>query len=333
MATTGLALFSPHAAAVPALGAGLVGGAGGGLLHQAAWARGGRRDVVVDAGTGIASSAVLAMATSPYRRVLVLLQTQHANPRLAGKFTPHASSKFSFTWLRCLSKLVRKQGFFSLWRGNCACLAGILPQTFATLCVHDRIVGGITSWLRPRQQDKPLSRAANLIASLGASCASASIVGAFTYPFALGYTRLAADVGSTHKAHPREFTGLFMGACSGGSSLHLWRSFLSHPNALLASFALHPNALHALLAGGTAGRQATCVVHAVSSRGEAVDVAARQPAAVWARGRAQCHQRGARGIPGTAYASAARGAVHDVAAALQSSERPGVWRVTSRERG
>eukprot|EP01047_Picozoa_sp_COSAG01_P080375 COSAG01_NODE_15603_length_1327_cov_1.428337_2_plen_309_part_00 len=228
MATTGLALFNPHAAAVPALGAGLVGGAGGGLLHQAAWARGGRSDVVVDAGTGAASSAVLAMATSPYRRVLVLLQTQHANPRLTEKFTPHASSKFSFTWLRCLSNIVQTQGFFSLWRGNCACLAGILPQTFATLCVHDRIVGGITSWLRPRQQDKPLSRAANLIASLSASCASASIVGAFTYPFALGYTRLAADVGSTHKAHPREFTGLFMGACSGGSSPHL-HSLLSLP--------------------------------------------------------------------------------------------------------
>ena len=34
------------------------------------------------AGTGIAASTVAATAAAPFRRVLTLMQTQHANPRL-----------------------------------------------------------------------------------------------------------------------------------------------------------------------------------------------------------------------------------------------------------
>ena len=49
-------------------------------LHAASYEY--QHDVIVAAGPGMVSSAVVGTATAPYRRVLTLLQTQHSNPRL-----------------------------------------------------------------------------------------------------------------------------------------------------------------------------------------------------------------------------------------------------------
>ena len=104
---------------------------------------------------GMAASAVTATVASPVMRIMTLLQTQHANPRLVKKFTPTASSKFSFTWMRALSKVLRQQGFASLWRGNLCYLAGIVPETIGTLVLRDRIVRKIRTDLGPKRPDAP----------------------------------------------------------------------------------------------------------------------------------------------------------------------------------
>lgn len=188
---------------------GIAGGLTGGALHMAAYDS--AQDTIITTGTGIAASAVTATVASPVMRIMTLLQTQHANPRLVKKFTPTASSKFSFTWMRALSKVLRQQGFASLWRGNLCYLAGIVPETIGTLVLRDRIVRKIRTDLGPKRPDAPWAGVLTYGVDMVATCTAATAVGVFTYPLMLSYTRLAADCGSGHPEFPREFTGLFRG--------------------------------------------------------------------------------------------------------------------------
>ena len=209
---SGSLTFNVGAAAAPAMIGFGAGGLGAMGLHAASYEY--QHDVIVAAGPGMVSSAVVGTATAPYRRVLTLLQTQHSNPRLLKKFTPPATSKYSFTWLRCLVNVVRKQGFYSLWRGNCACMCGIVPQTFGTLVLRDNIEDGMANALLPRRRPgAPLYPIASFFVSMASTCTASALIGTFTYPFVMAHTRIVADVGTTADCRhfPREFTGLFAG--------------------------------------------------------------------------------------------------------------------------
>eukprot|EP01045_Picozoa_sp_COSAG04_P022275 COSAG04_NODE_2494_length_4012_cov_71.545617_4_plen_155_part_00 len=142
------------------------------------------------AGTGIAASAVAATAAAPFRRVLTLMQTQHANPRLEKKFTPHASSRFSFTWMRCVKNVAQKQGVRSFWRGNCAFCFLIPVETVGTLVLQDRIAGRVRGVLAPRSSEGRLVGFANWLVDLFATCTAATVIGSFTYPLTVCSTRL-----------------------------------------------------------------------------------------------------------------------------------------------
>eukprot|EP01043_Picozoa_sp_COSAG02_P009222 COSAG02_NODE_309_length_25051_cov_5.385460_15_plen_422_part_00 len=188
---------------------GLVGGLTGGALHMAAYESAG--DAVLSTGTGMAGTAVCATVASPVRRMVTILQTQHANPQLVKKFTPHASSKFSFTWMRALSKVLSQQGVASLWRGNLCYLVGIVPETVGTLVLRDRILDKVRADLGPRRKDAPWAGYLSYGVDMVATCAAAATVSIFAYPLSLCYTRLAADIGGNHPDFPRQFTGLFRG--------------------------------------------------------------------------------------------------------------------------
>lgn len=204
---------------------GVVSGVAGGGLHMAAY--GSTGDAVMTTGTGMASAAAVATAVAPVRRMVTLLQTQHANPKLAKKFTPHANSKFAFTWMRCLSQVLKKQGVASLWRGNLCYMVGIVPETVATLLLRDRIAAKVKRDLAPKNQGARWAGVLSYTVDMTATCTAATVVGSFTYPFMLAYTRIAADCGSSHPEHAckqsasipgssrgcnaREFTGLFRG--------------------------------------------------------------------------------------------------------------------------
>ena len=188
---------------------GLVGGLSGGALHLAAYDS--AQDAVLNVGTGMAGTAVTATIASPVRRLVTILQTQHANPQLVKKYTPHESSKFSFTWMRALSKLLRQQGVASLWRGNLCYLVGIVPETVGTLVLRDRIMDKIRVDLGPKRKDAPWAGYWSYGVDMAATCAASTAVGIVSYPLSLCYTRLAADIGGNHPDFPRQFSGLFRG--------------------------------------------------------------------------------------------------------------------------
>ena len=195
----------------------MVGFGAGGIsamgLHITSFDPAFRGDVVVDTGLTMASSAAVATATAPCRRILTLLQTQYSNPRLPKKFAG-GGGKVSLVWPSCLKNVIRKQGFYSLWRGNCAYVCGIAPQTVGSLVLRDYIEEGISDCLLPRKRtDAPLFPIASFFVSLASTCIASTLIGTFTYPFVMAHTRIAADVGAFYgcKTFPREFTGLFAG--------------------------------------------------------------------------------------------------------------------------
>ena len=168
-----------------------------------------KKSFIVDFLIGGTSAAVSKTVVAPIERVKLLLQVQDANKNIPKEMRYNGIGD-------CFARVVKEQGFGSLWRGNLANVIRYFPTqalNFAckdfykkTLCPYD-----------PKKQ--PGMFFIGNMASGGAAGATSLCV---VYPLDFARTRLAADVGSGGE---REFNGLVdclkkMVAKGGVSSLY-----------------------------------------------------------------------------------------------------------------
>jgi len=141
---------------------------------------------------GGVSAAVSKTAVAPIERVKLLLQVQGSNPQIPAneRYTGIAN---------CFSRVVKDQGFGSLWRGNLANVIRYFPTQALNFAFKDFIKD---IFMKGVKKEELLKFAAGNIAA-GSAAGAASLC--FVYPLDFARTRLAADVG---KGANRQFTGL-----------------------------------------------------------------------------------------------------------------------------
>lgn len=144
--------------------------------------------------TGGVAAAVSKTAVAPIERVKMLLQVQDASQQI------EASKKYKGI-IDCFSRVIKEQGFISLWRGNLANVIRYFPTQALNFAFKDQyrqfFLAGVS-------KDKEFWKffAGNLAA--GGAAGATSLM--FVYPLDFARTRLAADVG--RGAADREFQGL-----------------------------------------------------------------------------------------------------------------------------
>jgi len=143
--------------------------------------------------TGGVAAAVSKTAVAPIERVKLLLQVQDAQKTIAVEKRYKGIAD-------CFARVVKEQGFWSMWRGNLANVIRYFPTQALNFAFKDTYK---RMFLEGVNKDKQFWRffAGNL-ASGGAAGATSLM---FVYPLDFARTRLAADVG---KGTNREFTGL-----------------------------------------------------------------------------------------------------------------------------
>jgi len=141
---------------------------------------------------GGVSAAISKTAVAPIERVKLLLQTQDANDKLAGKKYKGIVDVFV--------RVPREEGFSAFWRGNLANFIRYFPTQALNFAFKDTY----KRWLNPFNPKTEFwwFFLGNL-ASGGAAGATSLI---FVYPLDFARTRLAADVGKGKEE--RQFTGL-----------------------------------------------------------------------------------------------------------------------------
>jgi len=140
---------------------------------------------------GGVSAAISKTAVAPIERVKLLLQTQDANDKLAGRKYKGIADVFV--------RVPQEEGFSAFWRGN---LANVI-RYFPTQALNFAFKDTYKKYLNPFNPKTEFwwFFLGNL-ASGGAAGATSLI---FVYPLDFARTRLAADVG---KKEGRQFTGL-----------------------------------------------------------------------------------------------------------------------------
>ena len=131
---------------------------------------------------GGVSAAVSKTVVAPIERVKLLLQVQDANKNIAKENRYNGIGD-------CFSRVVKEQGFGSLWRGNLANVIRYFPTqalNFAFKVVYKTIFN-------------PYDSKKNPVKFFIGNCMSGGAAGATSlcvvYPLDFARTRLAADVG------------------------------------------------------------------------------------------------------------------------------------------
>lgn len=83
-------------------------------------------DCIAGGVSAIASKTVIA----PIERVKLLLQTQHVNVRLEGKY---------LGFVDCVKRVYSEQGLISFWRGNIANIVRFFPNHALSFAFKDQI--------------------------------------------------------------------------------------------------------------------------------------------------------------------------------------------------
>jgi len=141
---------------------------------------------------GGVSAAVSKTIVAPIERVKLLLQVQDANPNIPAEMRYSGIGD-------CFSRVVKEQGFGSLWRGNLANVVRYFPTQALNFACKDFYKKTLCPY-NPKTQ--PGMFFIGNCASGGAAGATSLTV---VYPLDFARTRLAADVGSGKE---REFNGL-----------------------------------------------------------------------------------------------------------------------------
>lgn len=134
------------------------------------------------------------MLTSLSCRVKVLLQTQDGNRQVL------LSGKRYTGIIDCVRRVIREQGFLSLWRGNGADMMRHVPTSQLNFAFRDLYRDLLGKYDKQNEFYKFFG--ANLLAGAGAGATALSI----TYPLDFAHTRLAADVG--YGTAGRQFSGV-----------------------------------------------------------------------------------------------------------------------------
>ena len=138
------------------------------------------------------SAAVSKTLVAPIERVKLLLQVQDASASIAKENRYNGIGD-------CFSRVIKEQGFGSLWRGNLANVVRYFPTQALNFAFKD-FYKTIFNPYNPKKE--PVKFFFGNCASGGAAGATSLTV---VYPLDFARTRLAADVG---QGGDREFTGL-----------------------------------------------------------------------------------------------------------------------------
>jgi len=151
-----------------------------------------KKNFMVDFLVAGVSAAVSKTVVAPIERVKLLLQVQDANKNIPVDQRYNGIGD-------CFSRVVKEQGFGSLWRGNMANVIRYFPTQALNFSCKDFYKKTLCPY-NPKTQPGMFF--------IG-NCASGGAAGAtslcFVYPLDFARTRLAADVGS---GGDREFSGL-----------------------------------------------------------------------------------------------------------------------------
>jgi solute carrier family 25 (adenine nucleotide translocator) protein 4/5/6/31 len=142
---------------------------------------------------GGVAAAISKTAVAPIERVKILLQVQDASLQIK------ADKKFTGIG-NCFKRVVKEQGFWTLWRGNFVNVIRYFPTQALNFAFKDTF----RKYLCPYDPKKEMGK--YFLGSLmsGGAAGASSLI--FVYPLDFSRTRLAADVGK--QAKDREFTGL-----------------------------------------------------------------------------------------------------------------------------
>lgn len=151
-----------------------------------------KKSFIVDFMMGGVSAAVSKTLVAPIERVKLLLQVQDASATIKPEDRYNGIGD-------CFSRVIKEQGFSSLWRGN---LANVI-RYFPTQALNFSFKDLYKTWFNPyNPKVEPVKFFFGNCASGGAAGATSLCV---VYPLDFARTRLAADVGS---GGDREFSGL-----------------------------------------------------------------------------------------------------------------------------
>ena len=141
---------------------------------------------------GGVSAAVSKTLVAPIERVKLLLQVQDASTQIK------VEDRFNGIG-DCFSRVIKEQGFGSLWRGNLANVVRYFPTQALNFAFKDYY----------KKIFNPYNPKVEPVKFFFGNCASGGAAGATSlcavYPLDFARTRLAADVGS---GGDRQFTGL-----------------------------------------------------------------------------------------------------------------------------
>lgn len=151
-----------------------------------------KKSFVQDFFIGGVSAAVSKTVVAPIERVKLILQVQDANKNIAPENRYNGIGD-------CFKRVIKEQGFGSLWRGNLANVVRYFPTQAINFACKDFYKVYLCPY-NPKTQ--PGMFFLGNMASGGAAGATSLCV---VYPLDFARTRLAADVGSGKE---REFTGL-----------------------------------------------------------------------------------------------------------------------------
>nr|AEE63238.1 unknown [Dendroctonus ponderosae] len=148
---------------------------------------------LIDFIVGGVSATVSKTAVAPIERVKLLLQTQDSNAQILS-----GQVKLYTGITNCFARVAREQGFLSLWRGNMANCIRYFPTQAFNFAFKDTFKHIFPKYDASTDFWKFFS--INIAAGASAGAASLFIV----YPLDFARTRLAIDVGASH----REFKSL-----------------------------------------------------------------------------------------------------------------------------
>merc|ERR1719464_478930 len=141
---------------------------------------------------GGVSAAVSKTLVAPIERVKLLLQVQDASSSIKPEDRYNGIGD-------CFSRVIKEQGFGSLWRGNLANVVRYFPTQALNFAFKD-FYKTIFNPYNPKEQPG-MFFIGNCASGGAAGATSLSVV----YPLDFARTRLAADVG---QGCDREFNGL-----------------------------------------------------------------------------------------------------------------------------
>jgi len=152
-----------------------------------------KKNFLQDFLVGGVSAAISKTCVAPIERVKLLLQNQDASAQIT------VDKRYKGIG-DCFTRVIKEQGFVSMWRGN---LANVI-RYFPTQALNFAFKDTFKKYLNPFDKKKqPGMFFLGNVASGGAAGASSLC---FVYPLDFARTRLAVDVGKT--GADRQFNGL-----------------------------------------------------------------------------------------------------------------------------